>query len=441
MKINVQMTRAINAGMHGVDIGDVVALDLETYLMGVLPSEIYESRTPMEAKKAQAIAARTYAVRRALDGETIIDTPTNQSYNASKALSSPSCAQAVEQTRGLVLTYGGEVIRCYYSASNGGATKRTDEVWQAKLPYYEHRDDPWDTEARAAFRAQGRSVNGGHGVGLSQIGAEHAAQIGESCADILAFYYPGTKIVYWGGPDSGTGAPEAEGEKPFTELFATENPCYKAAKVMQPVGIVVHSTGANNPNLCRYVGPDDGRLGQNKYKNHWNQAHATKCVHAFIGKLADGTVAAYQTLPWTWRCWGAGKGSKGSANADHIQFEICEDGLGNAEYYRAATDKAAQLCAWLCVTYGISPDRIVGHYEAHKLGYANNHADPQHWMRRHGDSMDAFRQRVAALIARDEAEGQNATYTVTIPGVDAATATALLDSYKGATAVEDAART
>ena len=55
------------------------------------------------------------------------------------------------------------------------------------------------------------------------------------------------------------------------KLILTQNACYQAGKKIKPKGIMVHSTGANNPNLCRYVGPDDGLLGENRYGNHWNQ--------------------------------------------------------------------------------------------------------------------------------------------------------------------------
>ena len=54
------------------------------------------------------------------------------------------------------------------------------------------------------------------------------------------------------------------------KLIFTKNRCYKEGKKITPKGIMVHSTGANNPNLKRYVGPDDGLLGANKYGNHWN---------------------------------------------------------------------------------------------------------------------------------------------------------------------------
>lgn len=116
------------------------------------------------------------------------------------------------------------------------------------------------------------------------------------------------------------------------KLYLTENACYKAGGTIKPKGIMVHSTGANNPFLKRYVGPDDGLLGVNQYNNHWNQylpGGRKVCVHAFIGKLADGTIATYQTLPWNHQGWHAG----GQANDTHIGFEICEDDLADASYF------------------------------------------------------------------------------------------------------------
>ena len=73
-----------------------------------------------------------------------------------------------------------------------------------------------------------------------------------------------------------------------------ENDCYKAGKTMVPKGVMVHSTGANNPNLRRYVGPDDGLLGESSTR-HWNQSGIGACVHAFIGRQKDGTGAG--TVP------------------------------------------------------------------------------------------------------------------------------------------------
>ena len=60
---------------------------------------------------------------------------------------------------------------------------------------------------------------------------------------------------------------------------------------------MVHSTGANNPNLRRYVQPDDGVLGVNSNQNDWNRPGLEVCVHAFLGLTQAGEVAAYQILP------------------------------------------------------------------------------------------------------------------------------------------------
>lgn len=141
MKISVKLTRAENTALLGAG---PVELDLEEYLCGVVPSEIYES-SHMEALKAQAVAARTFAVRRAMAGTVVDDTTSFQAYRAPLAESSPRSRQAVEETAGQVLTYGGEVIDCFYSASNGGTCKRSGEVWSRDYPYYVNKPDPWDT--------------------------------------------------------------------------------------------------------------------------------------------------------------------------------------------------------------------------------------------------------------------------------------------------------
>ena len=187
------------------------------------------------------------------------------------------------------------------------------------------------------------------------------------------------------------------------KLILTNNACYKAGKTITPKGIMVHSTGANNPNLKRYVGPDDGLLGKNQYNNHWNQDKPDGrqvCVHAFIGKLADGSIATYQTLPWNHRGWHAG----GSANDTHIGIEICEDGLTDAAYFSAVYKEAVELCVYICKQYGLTEKDIVGHYEGYQKGIASNHGDPKNWFPKHGKSMDTFRADVKAGLTAAEAQ-------------------------------------
>ena len=181
------------------------------------------------------------------------------------------------------------------------------------------------------------------------------------------------------------------------KLIFTENACYKAGRKITVKGIMVHSAGANNPWLKRYVGPDDGLLGKNQYNNHWNTYHPggrEVCVHGFIGKLADGTIATYQTLPWDHRGWHAG----GSANNTHIGFEICEDGLTDSTYFKKVYQEAVELCAYLCKLYGLTEKNIICHSEGYKQGIASNHGDVMHWFPKHGKNMDTFRADVKALL-------------------------------------------
>lgn len=180
-------------------------------------------------------------------------------------------------------------------------------------------------------------------------------------------------------------------------LILTNNACYKAGRKITVKGIMVHSTGANNPYLKRYVGPDDGLLGKNQYGNHWNTFHPDGreiCCHAFIGKLADGTIATYQTLPWNHRGWHCG----GSGNDTHIGFEICEDGLTDKVYFDKVYKEAVELCAYLCKQYGLTEQNILCHSEGYRKGIASNHADVMHWFPKHGKSMDTFRADVKVKL-------------------------------------------
>lgn len=127
----------------------------------------------------------------------------------------------------------------------------------------------------------------------------------------------------------------------------------------------------------------------NVFIKKWNAPGIQKAVHAFID--ANGV---YQTLPFTTRPWGCGKGKKGSYNNTHIQFEICEDDLKGKEYFDKVYNLAVDFCVYLCKHYGIKTENIVCHSEAHELGYASNHADVMHWFPKFRKSMDTFRADV-----------------------------------------------
>lgn len=218
----------------------------------------------------------------------------------------------------------------------------------------------------------------------------------------------------------------------------TSNDCYKAKQTIVPKGVCVHSTGANNPNLKRYVQPNNSTankdkllnlFGTNRNKNDWNRSGTNVCVHAFIGKLADGSIATVQTLPWNCRGWHAGTGTSGkSANNTHISFEICEDGLTDATYFNKVYKEAVELTAYLCKEYNLNPladGVVICHSEGYRRGIASGHADVEHWFPKHGKTMDNFRNDVYNKIHTNvkpdtkpnEQEDDNMTYYKTFNDV------------------------
>ena len=285
--------------VSGGSIVPILRIYVEDYLYGVVGYEMSNS-WPLEALKAQAVAARNYALRcmstRSSRAYHVVDTSTDQVFRGYEG-GYARVIQAVDETRNMALYAGSTIASCYYSASNGGQTEATRNVWGGNLSYSTVKDDPYDlsnpsaTAKRATIRrdatgldarlaqalldgaaAQGAagaslvsildiephtpkyaspsrlytklrftievtggrqyavdvdtygaletwyglSINSssnetvyvekgaddftitfrrwGHGVGMSQRGAQTMAQRGMSFRDILAFYYPGTQL-------------------------------------------------------------------------------------------------------------------------------------------------------------------------------------------------------------------------------------------------------
>lgn len=160
---------------------------------------------------------------------------------------------------------------------------------------------------------------------------------------------------------------------------------------------MVHSTGANNPYLKRYVQPNIEGIGLNVNNNDWNRPDKEESVHAFIGLLNCGVPAVVQTLPYDARASHCGSGKRGSANNTHIAFEICEGDLNDRGYFNRVYPLAVEFTAERCIEFGLDPLEpgvVICHSEGNKLGIASGHADVMHWFPRHGKSMDSFRKDV-----------------------------------------------
>ena len=213
------------------------------------------------------------------------------------------------------------------------------------------------------------------------------------------------------------------------KCYMTQSTWYKGAANGTPKGVLWHSTGANNPNISRYVQPDDkaadraamiALIGKNKYGNDWNHIDRDAGVHAWIGKLADGSIATVEAGPYEKKAWGCGdKASRlkngWSLNETHIQFEICEGDLNDKEYFEKVYQEAVEYTAMLCKKYGWDPmgtftyrgesiPVITDHAGSHAIGHGGNHGDVGHWFRRYlgSDYLNEIRRDVATQIAFDE---------------------------------------
>ena len=126
----------------------VLTLSVEDYLLGVVPYEMSNS-FPLEALKAQAVCARTYALAHVSPSKAwdVVDTTNDQVFKGVN-LRDTNAIRAVEETAGMVGMYKGRLANCYYGASNGGQTELVENVWSGRgdWGYYAMTDDPYDLE-------------------------------------------------------------------------------------------------------------------------------------------------------------------------------------------------------------------------------------------------------------------------------------------------------
>ena len=161
--------------LHALDgSGRVEQIDIEEYLRSVVPSEMYAD-WPMEALKAQAIAARTFACcRRDWNPDRAWDVSDrsgdSQAYDP-KRIDARTDA-AIKATAGMIMIYSGRPIDAQFNDANGG------HIADGGTPYLIAKSDPYC-----------QKVNDSHGRGMAQWGAYSMAVQGMTCEQILQFYY------------------------------------------------------------------------------------------------------------------------------------------------------------------------------------------------------------------------------------------------------------
>lgn len=141
--------------------GKTVAMDMQSYLTGVVLAEM-PTDFEAEALKAQAVVARTYALKRLETGDkhpgSVCTRPgCCQGYRDPEEfpdLAVKKAANAVEETDGMVLRYGGELIDATYFSCSGGSTEDAAAVWGADVPYLQAVDSPGENAAYDTDRVQ-----------------------------------------------------------------------------------------------------------------------------------------------------------------------------------------------------------------------------------------------------------------------------------------------
>lgn len=173
-------------------------LALEDYIYGVVAAEM-PAAFPEAALEAQAVAARTYALYQSAAGKHadvggdvcgrstccqafITQEELDAHWGGDAVFYTQKLRAAVSATAGEVLTYNGELAAAVYHASSEGSTRSAAEVWGGSLPYLTAVSTPEDTGQK------------GHGVGMSQRGAQALALEGYSCREILEHYYQGVQL-------------------------------------------------------------------------------------------------------------------------------------------------------------------------------------------------------------------------------------------------------
>ncbi|AKS39600.1 stage II sporulation protein D [Anoxybacillus gonensis] len=258
----------------------VERLPLEQYVVGVVAAEM-PAEFEMEALKAQALTARTYIVKQLMhnqpiqlpEGANVTDTVMHQVYYNDEQLKErwgisyewkiKKIKEAVEATRGQILTYNNEPIEAAFFSTSNGYTENSEAYWQNAFPYLTSVESPWDAQSpkfyeqvtlsvrefeqrlgvklpkdgsvgKVLARTPGKRValvdiNGkqltgrevreklqlkstdftwtrqgnnivvttkgyGHGVGMSQYGANFLAKQGKTYKEIVQYYYRGVQI-------------------------------------------------------------------------------------------------------------------------------------------------------------------------------------------------------------------------------------------------------
>lgn len=153
----------------------------------------------------------------------------------------------------------------------------------------------------------------------------------------------------------------------------TRNRCFTNNRNYKKQGIVIHSTAT--PGIMAW-----------QWYDRWNRQDIFKAVHAFVDNKE-----AIEYLPPLREAWHVAT-QKG--NRYFYSIELCEDKGHSREYFLKAYANDVKYTALMVDRLGLKVSDIYSHKEAHRLGWASNHGDPEHWWSKFGYNMDMFRRDV-----------------------------------------------
>jgi stage II sporulation protein D len=134
----------------GNNLNVVNVVDMQDYVKGIIPYEMSPA-WPLEALKAQAVSARSYAIthlnRHRNDGFNLCTEVHCHVYRGT-AQASENSDRAVDETLGHYLTHDGKPCRTFYFSSSGGATEDSENVWTNAIPYLRGIPDPYEDASR-----------------------------------------------------------------------------------------------------------------------------------------------------------------------------------------------------------------------------------------------------------------------------------------------------
>lgn len=162
--IKFYYTEGMNVRVKREETNTVEVVPFEDYVVGVLAGEM-PVNFELEALKAQAVAARTYVMKKMSDNKNedydIVDTVQNQVYINDEELKNKwkdkyqerinKVKQAVLETKSEYLSYNGKVIEAFFFSTSVGKTENSEEVFKQALPYLRSVDSTWDEEVSPVF--------------------------------------------------------------------------------------------------------------------------------------------------------------------------------------------------------------------------------------------------------------------------------------------------